>query len=184
MTQSERDPQYAPHVAIDLRDQNSMFLALEELGIAQMQDAWIQKNQPEHEDAPAVHEQAVEFMDDMVHILGGHADESRIVANGWAGEKLSAHVKLSLAGEIKRLHRDIDIDALDMEGVIRAGLECYVNDLKLLTERDQLEKMMGREVPAQEYIDFMIGWSAIFAGTSTDLQLPQNFLLWKASKLR
>ena len=59
MTQSERDPQYAPHVAIDLRDQNSVFLALEELGIAQIQDAWIQKNQPDHEDAKLVHEQAV-----------------------------------------------------------------------------------------------------------------------------
>ena len=184
MTQSERDSQYTPHVAIDLRDQNSMFLALEELGIAQMQDAWIQKNQPDHEDAQVVHEQAVEFMDDMVHLLAGHADESRVVASDWAGEKLATHVKTSLGDEIKRVHRGIDLDALDMEGLIRAGLECYVSDLKLLTERDQLEKMMGREVPAQEYIDFMVGWSAIFAGTKTELELPQKFFIWKASKLR
>ena len=41
MPQQARDAEFAPHAAIDLRDQNSMFLALEELGIACMQDAWI-----------------------------------------------------------------------------------------------------------------------------------------------
>ena len=34
MSLHERDPEFAPHEAIDLHDQNSMFLALEELGIA------------------------------------------------------------------------------------------------------------------------------------------------------
>ena len=37
MPQQARDAEFAPHAAIDLRDQNSMFLALEELGIACMQ---------------------------------------------------------------------------------------------------------------------------------------------------
>ena len=44
MPQQARDAEFAPHAAIDLRDQNSMFLALEELGIACMQDAWIRSN--------------------------------------------------------------------------------------------------------------------------------------------
>lgn len=46
MPQQARDAEFAPHAAIDLRDQNSMFLALEELGIACMQDAWIRSNDP------------------------------------------------------------------------------------------------------------------------------------------
>ena len=58
MPQQARDAEFAPHAAIDLRDQNSMFLALEELGIACMQDAWIRSNDPGHKDAAAVHEQA------------------------------------------------------------------------------------------------------------------------------
>ena len=45
MPQQARDAEFAPHAAIDLRDQNSMFLALEELGIACMQDAWIRSGQ-------------------------------------------------------------------------------------------------------------------------------------------
>lgn len=184
MTQSERDPQYAPHVAIDLRDQNSVFLALEELGIAQIQDAWIQKNQPDHEDAKLVHEQAVEFMDDMVQLLAGHADESRVVPNDWAGEKLATHLRTSLRSEMQRLHRETDLDTLDTDALIRIALECYVHDLKLLTERDQMEKMMGREVPAKEYIDFMVGWSGIFSGVATSLELPQGFLMFKGTRLR
>ena len=55
MPQQARDAEFAPHAAIDLRDQNSMFLALEELGIACMQDAWIRSNDPGHKDAAAVH---------------------------------------------------------------------------------------------------------------------------------
>ena len=84
MPQQARDAEFAPHAAIDLRDQNSMFLALEELGIACMQDAWIRSNDPGHKDAAAVHEQAEEFLADILMLLSTGGDESRIVQNGWA----------------------------------------------------------------------------------------------------
>ena len=48
--------EFAPHPAIDLMNQDNVFLALEELGIAHMQHCWILANAPEHEDAAAVAE--------------------------------------------------------------------------------------------------------------------------------
>ena len=93
MPQQARDAEFAPHAAIDLRDQNSMFLALEELGIACMQDAWIRSNDPGHKDAAAVHEQAEEFLADILMLLSTGGDESRIVQNGWAGAELAKHLR-------------------------------------------------------------------------------------------
>lgn len=181
MTQNERDPEFAPHAAVSLRDQSSMLLALEELGIAHMQDAWIRANEPAHPDAAAVHEQAEEFRADIMTILSGKAGEDRVVAEGWAGAALASHLRKALASEISR--KGADAAQLSDEAVIGAALDCYLADLALLTERDTREQMMGRKVPAKEYMDFMVGWSGVMCGKADTLNLPQGFLLYKGSRL-
>ena len=100
MPQQARDAEFAPHAAIDLRDQNSMFLALEELGIACMQDAWIRSNDPGHKDAAAVHEQAEEFLADILMLLSTGGDESRIVLGG--RRACEAPARLASSGTCRR----------------------------------------------------------------------------------
>lgn len=188
MSLHERDPEFAPHEAIDLHDQNSMFLALEELGIAYMQDTWIRANEPTHKDAKAVHEQAEEFLADMKMILTTGADESRIVQNGWAGATLASHLRQAIAMELKAeletLGRTDALETLSDEDTVALALNCYLKDLELMTARDTHEKMMGRKIEPKEYIDFMIGWSGVFSGKKTTLDLPMGFLIYKGSQRR
>lgn len=188
MTQQECDPEFAPHEAIDLHDQNCMFLALEELGIAYMQDAWIRANDPTHKDAKAVHDQAEEFLSDMKMILTTGADASRIVQNGWAGAALATHLRqaiaLNLKAELETLGRTDEVEALSDEETVTLALSCYLKDLELMTARDSHEKMMGRKIEPKEYIDFMIGWSGVFCGKKTTLDLPMGFLIYKGSQRR
>ena len=185
MPQQARDAEFVPHAAIDLRDQNSMFLALEELGIAHMQDAWIRNNEPDHKDAAAVHEQAEEFLNDIAMLLSTGGDESRIVQNGWAGVELAKHLRASikqeLAAEAAAQGIEAGADEQSDEAVIRLALSCYLKDLEILTARDAHEKMMGRKVEPKEYIDFMIGWSGIFSGVKPSLELPMAFMVFKAA---
>ena len=187
MTQQERNPEFAPHVAIDLCDQNSMFLALEELGIAHMQNVWIRENDPQHKDAAAVSEQAQEFFADMLGILTTGADASRVVQNGWAGAELAAHLRTALASELRRAldkaGRSEAVETLNDAETIRLALEGYLRDVELLTARDTMEKMRGRKVPPKEYIDFMIAWSGVFSGQKTTLDLPMSFLVFKGAHL-
>ena len=135
MPQQVRDAEFAPHAAIDLRDQNSMFLALEELGIACMQDAWIRSNQPDHKDAAAVREQAEEFMNDLQMLLSTGGDASRIIQNGWAGSELAGHLRASLRQSLLPKMMTAqglagDAGGLSDEAVIRLALSCYLKDLK------------------------------------------------------
>lgn len=188
MSNPERDPEFAPHVAIDLRDQNSMFLALEELGIAHMQDAWIRANDPTHKDAAAVHEQAEEFLTDILMLLTTGGDETRIVQNGWAGAALAAHLrealKLELRAALDAVGRTDDVATLADDETVRLAIGAYLKDLELMTARDNHEKMMGRKIAPKEYIDFMIGWSGVFCGVKTTLELPMGFLIYKGSQQR
>ena len=158
MPQQARDAEFAPHAAIDLRDQNSMFLALEELGIACMQDAWIRSNDPGHKDAAA----------------------------GWAGAELAKHLRASLrqelAAETAAQGLEGGTDAMSDEVVIRLALSCYLKDLELLTARDAHEKMLGRKIEPKEYIDFMIGWSGVFSGAKPSLELPMAFMIFKGAQ--
>lgn len=185
MPQQARDAEFAPHAAIDLRDQNSMFLALEELGIACMQDAWIRSNQPDHKDAAAVREQAEEFMNDLQMLLSTGGDASRIIQNGWAGSELAGHLRASLrqelAAEMTAQGLAGDAGGLSDEAVIRLALSCYLKDLEILTARDAHEKMLGRKIEPQEYVDFMIGWSGVFCGAKDVLELPMAFMIYKGA---
>lgn len=61
---------------------------------------WIRSNDPGHKDAAAVHEQAEEFLADILMLLSTGGDESRIVQNGWAGAELAKHLRASLRQEL------------------------------------------------------------------------------------
>lgn len=50
-----------PHGPADLTDQSTVFLMLEELGIASMQRDWLEANAPESDDCKDAAEQAEEF---------------------------------------------------------------------------------------------------------------------------
>ena len=84
-----RSTEFRPHDPIDVTDQNTIFLVLEELGIAHMQHAWLSAHSPEHEDAEQVANQAKEFFLDSCAILGGHVGPDRVKPNDWAGAALA-----------------------------------------------------------------------------------------------
>ncbi len=140
-----------------------MFLVLEELGIAHMQDVWIRANAPEHEDAVAIRAQAEEFLADLKTLLSGKGEPSRIVANGWAGEALEAHLRAALGSSIPG------------EDVIGEALACYLKGLEKLTEADAKAKAAGGKLDPRLYIAFMAGWSGLFCGKKTALEIPEAF---------
>ena len=90
MSHQEPNQEFAPALQPDFTNQDHVFIVLEELGIAYMQNAWIERNSPDHADAKAVKAQSEEFREDVVSLLTGKADKSRFVDNGWAGAKLAA----------------------------------------------------------------------------------------------
>lgn len=167
----ERDPNLAPPTIIDLENQDNVFLVLEELGIAHMQSMWIRRHAPEHEDAQAVHEQAAEFLEDLIGIFLGQAGADRVKPNTWAGARLASHLAMALG-----------LNAANDEAAIREALDRYLDDLNLLTAYEASEKAAGRTLPAKDYIDFMAGWSALFSGKANRLLLPMAFLVHKASE--
>ena len=54
-----------PHGPADLTDQSTVFLMLEELGIASMQRDWLEANAPESDDCKDAAEQAEEFFENV-----------------------------------------------------------------------------------------------------------------------
>lgn len=166
--QSGLDPEFKPHDAVDLTDQSTMFLVLEELGIAHMQDAWLQANDPANADAAQVAEQAREFFADLCGILCGRAGPERVVANGWAGAKLAAHLRASAPAVT-------GAEASDEEAVANA-LRAYLASLDKLTAREAAEKAAGRELSPKDYIDLMAAWSGLFCGLKSELQLDAAYL--------
>ncbi|MFR6358732.1 MAG: hypothetical protein ACLUNV_03420 [Sutterella wadsworthensis] len=81
---------------------------------------------PGHKDAAAVHEQAEEFLADILMLLSTGGDESRIVQNGWAGAELAKHLRASLrqelAAETAAQGLEGGTDAMSDEAVIRLAL--------------------------------------------------------------
>ena len=58
-----------PYGVVDLTDQSTMLLVLEELGIAHLQDEWLRTHTPEAPDAAQAAEQHKEFFEDLCAIL-------------------------------------------------------------------------------------------------------------------
>ena len=93
MSHQEPNQEFAPALQPDFTNQDHVFIVLEELGIAYMQNAWIERKSPDHADAAAVKAQSEEFREDVVSLLTGKAEKSRYVDNGWVGAKLAAHLR-------------------------------------------------------------------------------------------
>ena len=171
--------EFKPHDAVDLTNQDTVFLVLEELGIAHMQHVWLKTNAPEHEDAKAVEAQAEEFFEDLCAILAGRADPSRVVANGWAGASLAAHLRRALKKEIEAKRalwaNGRTVDAIDDDTTIVLALRCYLECVEKLTALDAAEKAAGRKLPAEDYIQVMAGWSGVFSGKHETLEIPDAY---------
>ncbi len=178
MTQNAHTPdEFKPMPALDFTDQSVMLMALEELGIATMQNVWMQTHNPEHEDAAAIAEQAGTFLLDLTTLLSQSADGVRAIDNGWTGPKLVAHVKAALATEGLS-------QAEDDETTIAQALALYIDDLKVLVAFDQHEKTMSRETDPKLYIDLMRAWSGIFSGHESSLERPLALTMFRATQRR
>lgn len=178
MTQDTTTTQeFQPMPALDFTDQSVMLMALEELGIATMQNVWIQTNDPEHADAAAIAEQAGAFLLDLTTLLSNPADGVRAVDNGWTGPKLVAHIKAALASEgLSQTDDD--------ETTVANALSLYIEDLKVLVAFDQHEKTMNRQTEPKLYIDLMRSWSGIFSGKETALERPLSLSMFRATQRR
>ena len=68
-----------PYGVVDLTDQSTMLLVLEELGIAHLQDEWLRTHTPEAPDAAQAAEQHEEFFEDPIgwSPTAGQAQSSR-----------------------------------------------------------------------------------------------------------
>lgn len=162
----QNESEFKPHDAIDLTNQDNVFLALEELGIAHMQHVWVRENAPEHEDAAAVEAQAHEFREDLEGLFLGAGGPERVVPNGWAGTRLANHLRTALADRLgfKALRDD--------RTVVGAALEAYLSDIEALTRLDAVKKAEGGKLDPRLYINFMAAWSGVFCGSADALSLP------------
>ena len=82
-----------PHGPADLTNQSTVFLMLEELGIASMQRDWLEANAPESDDCKDAAEQAEEFFDDIANLFLGQGGDDRVAPNGWAGSALTKNLR-------------------------------------------------------------------------------------------
>lgn len=164
--------EFAPALCVDFKNQDHVFLILEELGVAHMQFVWVRDHDPDHADAAEVQAQAREFFDDIVSLLSGEGDASRYVDNGWVGRALAAHLASGL---------DLDTESSPREVVGRA-VSMYLTDLETLMQHEAHEKMLGRQLAPKEYVDLMIAWSGLFCGKKETLELPVAFAVFKASR--
>lgn len=169
-----------PHGPIDLTDQSSMFLVLEELGITYMQREWLAANAPESPDLKAAEEQHEEFFDDLCGILEGKAGEDRVVPNGWAGAKAVAHLRAACPDVVERALERLGssqkaADAADAD-VFRAVLTAFELSLSRLTARQLAMKSEGCDMSPSEYIQLMIGWSGVLSGAADALKLEDKDL--------
>ena len=170
MSHQEPNQEFAPALQPDFTNQDHVFIVLEELGIAYMQNAWIERNSPDHADAKAVKAQSEEFREDVVSLLTG---KSRFVDNGWAGAKLAAHLRKVFGEEVGTA------ETADEE-VIRRAVAMFQADLDVLMAHEEHEAMLGRKLEPKEYIDLMVAWSGVFSGVRDSLSLPTAFLIFKA----
>lgn len=167
-SRNDLDPSLKPHEAIDLTDQNMIFLLLEELGVAHMQHAWVSEHEPKNPDLTALAAQAWEFFIDSCGILMGRAGADRVKPNDWAGARLADHLRSAIGAEVTHFAQTPAEEASD-EAVIASALTAYLKSLDKLTALQQAEAAAGREFGPKHYIDMMAVWSGVFAGTKSDL---------------
>lgn len=163
-------PETQPHGPADLKDQSTVFLMLEELGIASMQRDWLRANAPDSDDCAAAVEQADEFLEDTVAFFSGRADAARVLQNGWAGAAVSAHLRRVLSGVLAAALKD-GAEAADDETVVRTALAGYLESLRRLTARQEEMAAAGEKMSPAEYIQLMAAWSGAFSGAANEFAL-------------
>ena len=184
MQQFPQAQETKPHGPVDLRDQSSMFLVLEELGITHMQNEWLRANAPDEPDAAAAAEQHGEFFADLVSILAGEAGPERVEPTGWAGEAMAAHLREAIPAELSRglaeLHPEGASALADapVRDVAAAALLSFERSLSRLTARQLSLKAAGGEMSPAEYIQLMAGWSSVMSGAAATLELADEVRPW------
>lgn len=160
-------------IIVDFRNQDNMFLVLEEFGISFMQKCWVEQNAPDHKDRQDLEAQYQEMFHDLVSLLAGLGDTTRYVDNGWAGAQIAAHLRrvFSLSAELP-------------QRVVQQALALYQEDLVVLMdmEKDYKEKQQKKLHPSI-YIGVMIAWSGVFCGAKDRLELPNEFQQYRLSVL-
>lgn len=170
---SATDQEFTPHPTVDFKDQSMMLMALEELGIATMQNLYLQKNEPGHEDAPKIAAQAEEFLNDLAGLLSTKGDGERVLENDWTGPALVAHARAALKDEVEGFNGEDRHDVLLV-------LKRYLADIETLTEMDAAEKMMGRELKPAVYMNLMSAWSGVLCGKKDALEYDTAFMIFRS----
>lgn len=165
-----------PNGPVDLTDQSTMFLILEELGITHMQVEWLRVHAPDHADLATAEEQHKEFLEDFCGILNGEAGEDRVDANGWAGERLADHLRKCIPEVIGKALEDLQIEGtaetVSDKPLFAAVLHAYERSLSRLTAREaEIAAAGGKKMSPEEYIQLMAGWSALLCGEAETLKL-------------
>ena len=160
-----------PHGPVDLTDQSTVFLMLEELGIASMQRDWLEANAPESPDCRDAAEQAEEFFDDIAELFLGRGTPDRVLQNGWAGKSLAANAREALSAYFGAEH----FEGMDDETLVRRALAAYLESLKRLSKKQEEMAQAGAKMSPAEYIALMIAWSAMFSGERKTLELPEGY---------
>lgn len=169
-----------PYGVVDLTDQSTMLLVLEELGIAHMQDEWLRTHTPDAPDASAAAEQHKEFFEDLCGILLGKAGPDRVESNGWAGQKLAAHLRAAMPDVLARVLVENESaktpeEACDRD-VVAAALKAFEASLSKLSEHQEALRKSGEKADPAEYIQLMIGWSGVFSGKAEKLNLSDLYM--------
>ena len=160
-----------PHGPADLTDQSTVFLMLEELGIASMQRDWLEANAPESDDCKDAAEQAEEFFDDIANLFLGQGGDDRVAPNGWAGSALTKNLREAVCA-----YAGHDVfENVDDETVVRRTLDAYLTSLKLLTQQQEELARSGTKMSPAEYITLMIAWSGVFSGSRKSLELSAPY---------
>ena len=145
-----------PHGPADLTDQSTVFLMLEELGIASMQRDWLEANAPESDDA---------------NLFLGQGGDDRVAPNGWAGSALTKNLREAVCA-----YAGHDVfENVDDETVVRRTLDAYLTSLKLLTQQQEELARSGTKMSPAEYITLMIAWSGVFSGSRKSLELSAPY---------
>lgn len=158
-----------PYGVVDLTDQSTMLLVLEELGIAHLQDEW-------HRAA----EQHEEFFEDLCAILEGQAGPDRVEPNGWAGAKLASHLRAAMPEVLARALIEgggsSDPSVRSDHDVVAAALRAFEASLSRLSAHQEKIKTEGAQADPAEYIQLMIGWSGVFSGKAEALKLSDLYM--------
>ena len=165
-----------PYGVVDLTDQSTMLLVLEELGIAHLQDEWLRTHTPEAPDAAQAAEQHEEFC----AILEGQAGPDRVEPNGWAGAKLASHLRAAMPEVLARALIEgggsSDPSVRSDHDVVAAALRAFEASLSRLSAHQEKIKTDGAQADPAEYIQLMIGWSGVFSGKADALKLSDLYM--------